>query len=524
MKFTSKRLISIMLVLAFALAMLPMAVIAATPETLYLVPNSNWHIDGARFAAVLATEGWSAQVWVDAVDSDGDGVYEVAVPQDGNAYAIVIFCRMNPSATANDWSNKWNQTSDLSIPTDGSNCYTVEGGSWDYGNGTWSTYTSGDVVEPEPTPALVVNTVTAVGAGDNNFLYGISWDPAASVNYAYSTEDAPAVYSVTYANVLAGSYEFKFAANDAWNISWGSGSECVSGETYDAYLNGGNSTIVVANDGSNVTLTLDLSAIDDQGNGAKMSVLIEEPAAGVVSGAPEALVLGSNNYTIANGDNNAISSTYTAEKDGILSITPSFMKTFDAYFGEWSEVPAQYIPMQFGRSYALLVNGEQVWLPAEIEVTAGDVVEIGVQSYMGSGTELTLDLAIADPVVPGAADIKWQLNADASANAESVDLRLISWVDSLDYSKVTFNVTINGETAALDCTTVYTAINAADAVISDAASLFGETAAYFVTYTIEDLPAEYYNTMIDVSMTWTDLDGAETNSDTRTIVVADDWA
>lgn len=519
MKFTSKRLVSILLVLAFALAMLPMAVFAETPSTLYVVPNSNWLNDGARFAAVLATEGWTTQTWVDAVDSDADGVYEVAIPDDGNAYSIVIFCRMSPSATENSWDNKWNQTSDLTIPTDGTNCYTVEGGTWDNGNGTWSTFTPGDVVDPEETPALEITSITAVGAGSGNFLYGVSWDPTSSVNYAYDTEDAPGVYSVTYSNVAAGSYEFKFAANGAWTYSWGTGAAMESGVTYDAYLGGNNSTVTVAEDNSTVTLTIDLSAIDASGNGAKMSVLVEAPVVEAVSSAPETLALGSNNYVIANGDANAVSSTYTVEEAGILSITPSYMNAYDAYSDTWSEVPAAYIPMQFGRSYALLVNGEQVFLPCEIEVNVGDAVEIGVQSYMGTGTELTIDLAIREP---GINDIKWQLNADASADAESVDLRLISWVDSLDYSKVTFNVTIAGQTTALDCTTVYTGINADGSVISDP-TIFNDYATYFVTYTIEGLPADYYNSEIQVTMSWTALDGTVTTSETRTIVVADDW-
>ncbi len=107
---------------------------------LYLVPNTNWHEGNARFAAVLATEGWSAQTWVDAIDSDGDGVYEVNVPQDGNTYVIAIFCRMNPGTTENNWDNRWNQTSNLNIPTDGADCYIVAEDTWDYGGGEWVTY------------------------------------------------------------------------------------------------------------------------------------------------------------------------------------------------------------------------------------------------------------------------------------------------------------------------------------------------------------------------------------------------
>ena len=50
----------------------------------------------------------------------------------------VIFCRMNPGAAANNWNNKWNQTADLTTPTDGKNLYTVKDGTWDKGGGTWS--------------------------------------------------------------------------------------------------------------------------------------------------------------------------------------------------------------------------------------------------------------------------------------------------------------------------------------------------------------------------------------------------
>jgi hypothetical protein len=45
---------------------------------------------------------------------------------------------MNPGTTANNWNNKWNQTSDLKAPTDGKNLYTVKENTWDKGGGTWS--------------------------------------------------------------------------------------------------------------------------------------------------------------------------------------------------------------------------------------------------------------------------------------------------------------------------------------------------------------------------------------------------
>lgn len=100
---------------------------------LYLIPNTNWKIDNARFAAYFFGNG---ERWLDMTDTDSDGVYECEIPE---GYPSVIFCRMNPNATANNWNNKWNQTDDLTVPTDGTNCYTVKEGTWDKGGGTWST-------------------------------------------------------------------------------------------------------------------------------------------------------------------------------------------------------------------------------------------------------------------------------------------------------------------------------------------------------------------------------------------------
>ena len=119
-----------------------------TDGTIYLKPNANWKEAGARFAAYFF-EG-DTNTWMSMTDADGDGVYECGVP---SGYSNVIFTRMNPASSDNNWDNKWNQTADLKIPTDGTNCYTVKDGTWDNGGGTWSTYNAGGVdPTPDPTP------------------------------------------------------------------------------------------------------------------------------------------------------------------------------------------------------------------------------------------------------------------------------------------------------------------------------------------------------------------------------------
>lgn len=96
------------------------------PATLYLQPNENWKQDNARFAAYFFNNG---EAWVDMTDADADGIYEVVVPAEA-AYPNVIFCRMDPSTTENNWVNKWNQTGDLTMPTDANVLYIVPADAW----------------------------------------------------------------------------------------------------------------------------------------------------------------------------------------------------------------------------------------------------------------------------------------------------------------------------------------------------------------------------------------------------------
>ena len=107
-----------------------------TEKVVYLKPNSNWTQSNARFAAYF-WGGTTGEKWV-SMTAVGDGTYEAHLPEGYDYGCNIIFCRMNPSTTANNWNNKWNQTSDLKTQTDGKNLYTVKAGTWDKGGGTWS--------------------------------------------------------------------------------------------------------------------------------------------------------------------------------------------------------------------------------------------------------------------------------------------------------------------------------------------------------------------------------------------------
>lgn len=102
----------------------------------------HWEVDGARFAIYYWND--STQNWADLHLAEGESaIYTTTIP---GGYSNVIFCRMNPAGD-NNWNNKWNQTTDLTIPTNGNNLFTVNNNAWDSATGTWSLYTKSEKVE-----------------------------------------------------------------------------------------------------------------------------------------------------------------------------------------------------------------------------------------------------------------------------------------------------------------------------------------------------------------------------------------
>ena len=82
-------------------------------KTFYLNPGA-WDVEGAteRYAAYVFS-GNEDGTWIDlsAVEGD-DGIYSVTIPKD---YTTFILCRMNGATTENNWDNRWNQSSDLTV-------------------------------------------------------------------------------------------------------------------------------------------------------------------------------------------------------------------------------------------------------------------------------------------------------------------------------------------------------------------------------------------------------------------------
>lgn len=102
-------------------------------RTIYLKTNENWRKDSARFAVYVQDS--SGNEWY-KMTSDGNGYYKVTIPK---TYSKIIFARMNPSTTANNFNDGtcWNRTGNETIPTDGRNCFEIRNDSWDQGD--WTT-------------------------------------------------------------------------------------------------------------------------------------------------------------------------------------------------------------------------------------------------------------------------------------------------------------------------------------------------------------------------------------------------
>ena len=178
--------------------------VAPSDVVLYLQPNANWNVDGARFAAYFFGNG---ETWVDMTLVEGEtNIYAVTVPA---GFDSVIFCRMNPGAAANNWNNKWNQTADLTVPTDGTNLYTVKENTWDNGGGEWSVYAP--AVEPEEPTALATPVVEAAVEGNVVTLTWTAIENAAKYGITVGTEMPVFVEGTTY--VFTGEYETEYTFN-----------------------------------------------------------------------------------------------------------------------------------------------------------------------------------------------------------------------------------------------------------------------------------------------------------------------
>lgn len=219
-KKSIKRTVSLLLALTMTLSILLTSigeVNGAQFFTIYFKPTSNWLEADARFA-VYQFDSSGNNDWVDMTLCDeNENVYSAEV--NVSAYDNIIFCRMNPGSAENKWSNKWNQTADItefaSLYNEGYNYYILDnsGDGWNNLYGIWSVYIPTQPTKPteptvttqpiETTPPTEPVTVAPTTFSYDNVLIG-DIDMSGYIN----------VSDVTYLQM----YLACFTMLDEWNM------------------------------------------------------------------------------------------------------------------------------------------------------------------------------------------------------------------------------------------------------------------------------------------------------------------
>ena len=99
----------------------------------YLMPNSEWLEGNARFAVYAWNDAGSK--WFDCADA-GDGIHFVVKNFDFS-YKNVIFCRMDPDKTENNWDSRLNATVKTVVPTGRNRYYRLDEGTSNNVGGSW---------------------------------------------------------------------------------------------------------------------------------------------------------------------------------------------------------------------------------------------------------------------------------------------------------------------------------------------------------------------------------------------------
>ena len=183
---------------------------------------------------------------------------------------------------------------------------------------------------------LVVDHITVVGNGEDNWLNGKDWKVDAEANYMTETSEGSKVYQIKFESLDAyENYQFKFAANGSWADNWGLPEQGTAplNEWFDLTYNGQNMIIDTDaagyEDGYDIVLTLDLSNFNyatKQGAKGKVDIVTDAepttaaPAKGLTVTATSNLF--AEKKVTLSADQKTVRVTYmfqTKDRDGMLN-------------------------------------------------------------------------------------------------------------------------------------------------------------------------------------------------------------
>ena len=227
----------------------------------------------------FVSTGWSPDPDSYKMTKGEDGVYSVVVPEvaaeEGALYQVKVVQFVGGDPANAVWHGMDNTDLNYDFMLSQDCDVTVT-----YNPATGEINVTGDGVVP---PVYNISKITAVGAGQGNFLNGIVWDPDAADNQM--TEVKPGVYEITFEDCDTNTdYQFKFAANGGWDMNWGlvKETEAKLNEPNPAQYNSDNILFNVESEEEtvDVTLQLDISNWDTvKKGGATYTITIskEEP-------------------------------------------------------------------------------------------------------------------------------------------------------------------------------------------------------------------------------------------------------
>lgn len=201
-------------------------------KKVYLKPNDKWKTDNMRFAAYFYDDSKNEK-WMSLELTSIDGVYTCDIPTEYEGekdYKYVIFCRMDPSKSDNNWSNCKNKTVDLQLFDDSEgiksfdkNCYTIWNDQWgkDPNNdndsnpgatGQWS------FINDEATYGV---TLYSCSFGEYGFIYNnveYTSPESGSITYQIPVNATVKVYSEPYSKEYRGDVMVN-QAGSRWEIT-----------------------------------------------------------------------------------------------------------------------------------------------------------------------------------------------------------------------------------------------------------------------------------------------------------------
>lgn len=183
-------------------------------RVLYLQINNDWKTSNARYAAYVWTDG-KDPMWFDLSQEDGD-VYRVELTAEAKSCSNVIFVKMKPNTTDNEWKYSDAQTADLTIPaqSDNTDCFKITGNQGDgKAIGTWVKY-------PFDTFTVTLDAVSykSAGATETNGFTGGKVSVGGVVHTSAVTNTYSDPTTVTATAVCNEGYQF---------AGWYSDSDCI---------------------------------------------------------------------------------------------------------------------------------------------------------------------------------------------------------------------------------------------------------------------------------------------------------